>query len=225
MIKGINIRRIFIVYDEVSLVFGAGIKPCLEISDRVARKFSYKLETEEDRKSAILDMYNNGCLPKYIYTELTACMNGKEREFNIKKDVEFLYTVAKKVYDTANIRIDNFIEKYIDFRFRYDSLERSWMSVNDAFTIQRKGKETDNKFYRIICHVSSEHIMDSDKKLFKYVYNMLDNHYDMITNGFPDGNDNIEIGCPWEFEEAFKMLSANDPLYWNMELCVSFQFK
>ena len=168
--KGNNIKRIFIVYDEVNLVFGAGIKPCLEISDRIAEKFGYKLETEEDRKIAILDMYKNGCLPKYIYTELVAYINGEKRKSDIKKDIEFLYIVAKRVYDTANIKVENFIERCRGFRFSYDSLGKSWMSVNERFVILRKGKEADSKFYRIICYVLSEHIMDSDKKLFKYVY-------------------------------------------------------
>lgn len=225
MIKGNRIKRIFVAYDEVNLVFGAGIQPYLEISNRMVKKSVYKLESEEDRRNAILDIYKNGYLPKYIYTELTAYMNGKEREVCARKDVEFLYVIAKNVYDTANIKVKDFVEKYREFRYSYDSLERSWMSVNDVFTIQRKGKETDNKFYRIICHVSSEHIMDSDKKLFKYMYDILDNHYDMIANGFPDGNDNIMNGCPEEFKEAFKVLSVKDPLYWPIELYVSFQFK
>lgn len=222
MIKGIYIKRIFTVYDEVNLVFGAGIKPYLEISSRIAEKFNYELETEEGRKNAILDMYKNGCLPKYIYAELTACMNGKEREINTKKDVEFLYIVAKKIYDTANIKVEDFVEKYRGFRYSYDSLERSWMPANEEFTIQRKGKEADNKFYKIISYAPSKRIMDSDKRLFKYIYDILDNHYDMIVNGFPDGNDNIETGYPGEFEEAFKILSVKDPLHWQMELYVIF---
>lgn len=229
MIKGNNIRRIFIVYDEANLIFGAGIKPYLEISDRIAEKFGYKLETEEDRKIAILDMYKNGCLPKSIYTELVAYINGEKRKPDIKKDIEFLYIVAKRVYDTANIKMENFIEKRRGFRFSYDSLEKSWVSVNERFVILRKGKEADSKLYRIICYVPSEHIMDSDKKLFNYVYDMLDNHYDMVANGFPDGNDDIGINYPGEFEEAFRMLSEVNPLfnplYYRIELRVIFQFK
>lgn len=140
-----------------------------------------------------------------------------------------MYTVAKRVYDTANIKVENFIEKSRGFRFSYDSLEKSWVSVNERFVILRKGKEADNKFYRIICYVPNEHIMDSDKKLFNYMYNMLDNHYDMVTNGFPDGSDKIETGYPGEFEEAFKMLSEVNPLfnplYYRIELHVIFQGK
>lgn len=220
MIKGNRIKRIFVAYDEVNLVFGAGIEPYLEVSSRMVEKSGYKLESEEGRRNAILDIYKNGYLPKYIYTELSACMNGKDRKVCSKKDIEFLYVIAKNVYDTANIKEEDFTERYKDFRFSYDSLERSWMSVNEAFAIHRKGKEADGKSYRIVCYVPNEHIMDSDKKLFKYMYDMLDNHYDMIANGFPDGNDKIETGYPWEFEEAFKMLSETDPLYWKVELCV-----
>ena len=225
MIKGIYIKRIFVVYDEVNLVFGAGIEPYLEMSDRIAKKFGYELETEEGRKNAILDMYKNGCLPKYIYAELTACMNGKGREINTKKDVEFLYVVAKRIYDTANIKVEDFVKKYREFRYSYDSLERSWMPVNEAFIVHRKGKEAGSKFYRIIYNAPSERVMDSDKRLFKHMYDVFDNHYDMIANGFPDGNDNIETGYPGEFEEAFKILSVTDPLYWQMELYVIFQIK
>lgn len=225
MIKGINIKRIFVAYDEVNLVFGAGIQPYLEVSSRMVEKSGYNLESEESRRNAILDIYKNGYLPKYIYSELTACMNGKEREMCAKKDIEFLYVIAKNVYDTVNIKEENFAERYNDFRFSYDSLERSWMSVDELFAIHRKGKEADSKSYRIVCCAPSKHMMDSDKKLFDYMYNMLDNHYDMITNGFPDGNDKIEIGYPGEFEEAFKMLSTTDPLYWNIELRAIFQFK
>ena len=226
MIKGIYIKRVFVVYDEVNIVFGAGIEPYLEMSDRIAKKFGYELETEEGRKNAILDMYKNGCLPKYIYTELTACMNGKGKEINTKKDVEFLYIVAKSVYDNANINVEDFVEKYREFRYSYDSLERSWMPVSEAFIVHRKGKEPDNKSYRIVYYAPSERITDSDKRLFKYMYDVLDNHYDMIANGFPDGNDSIEAaGYPGEFEEAFKILSVADPLYWQMELYVIFQIK
>lgn len=52
------------------------------------------------------------------------------------------------------------------------------------------------------------------------MYGILDNHYDMIANGFPDGNDKIETGYPGEFEEVFRMLSVVNPLYWRVELCV-----
>lgn len=225
MIKGNYIERIFVVYDEVNLVFGAGIEPYLEMNNRIAKKFNYDLVTGEGRKNAILDMYKNGYLPKYIYTELTACINGKGREINTKKDVEFLYIVAKRIYDTANIKVEDFVEKYREFRYSYDSLERSWMPANEVFTIQRKGKETDSKFYKIICYAPSERITDSDKRLFRYMYDILDNHYDMISNGFPDGNDNIKAGYPGEFEEAFKMLSTRDPLYWQIELYVIFHIK
>ena len=58
---------------------------------------------------------------------------------------------------------------------------------------------------------------------------MIDDHYDMITNGFPDGNDDIGINYPGEFEEAFRILSEVNPLfnplYYRIELCVVFQFK
>lgn len=220
MIRGNRIKRIFVAYDEVNLVFGAGIQPYLEISSRMVEKSGYKLESKEDRRNAILDIYKNGYLPKYIYAELSACMNGKEKDVYDRKDIEFLYIIAKKVYDTANIKVENFSEEYKDFRFSYDSLERSWMSRDEAFIVQRKRKEDGEGFYKITCYVSSEHVVDSDKKLFNYVYDILDNHYDMIANGFPDGNDKIRIGYPDEFEEAFRMLSVVDPLYWRIELCV-----
>lgn len=220
MIKGNRIKRIFVAYDEVNLVFGAGIEPYLEISNRIVEKLGYKLETEEDRRNTVLNVYKNGYLPKYIYSELSACMNGKEKDVYDRKDIEFLYTIAKKVYDTANIKVENFSEEYKDFRFSYDSLERSWMSRDEAFIVQRKREEDGEGFYKITCYVSSEHVVDSDKKLFNYVYDILDNHYDMIANGFPDGNDKIETGYPGEFEEAFRMLSVVDPLYWRVELCV-----
>ena len=222
MVKGIYIKRIFAVCNEVNLVFGVGFEPYLEMSSWIAKKFGYDLETEEGRKNAILDIYKNGYLPKYIYTELTACINGKGREINIKKDVEFLYIVAKRIYDTANIKAEDLIEKYGVFRFNYDSLQRSWMPANEAFTIQRKGEETDSKFYRIICYAPSERIMDSDRRLFKYMYDILDNHYDMIANGFPDGNDNINARYLEEFKRAFSILSMIDPLSWKMELYVVF---
>lgn len=229
MIKGNRIKRIFVAYDEVNLVFGAGIEPYLEVSSRMVEKSGYKLESWEDRRNAILDIYKNGYLPKYIYTELSACMNGKDRETCIQKDIEFLYVIAKNVYDTANIKEEDFAKRYKDFRFSYDSLERSWMLRDEAFVVQRKRKEDGEGFYKITCYVSSEHVVDSDKKLFNYVYDILDNHYDMIANGFPDGNDKIRMGYPDEFEEAFKILSEVnplfDPLYYRIELCVIFQFK
>lgn len=225
MIKGNRIKRIFAAYDEVNLVFGAGIEPYLEVSSRMAEKSGYKLESKEDRRNAILDIYKNGYLPKYIYTELSACMNGKDREVCPKKDIEFLYVIAESIYNTASIKEEDFTERYKDFMFGYDSLERSWASVDEAFAIYRKGKKADGKSYRIVCYVPSGHIMDSDKKLFGYMYGILDNHHDMIVNGFPDGNDKIETGYPEEFEEAFRILSVVDPLYWRVELCVFFQFK
>ena len=52
------------------------------------------------------------------------------------------------------------------------------------------------------------------------MYGILDDHYDMITNGFPDGNDKIRMGYPDEFEEAFKMLSPANLLSQKIELCV-----
>ena len=98
MVKGIHIKRILAAYDGVNLVFGVGIEPHLEMSNRIVEKSGYKLETEEDRRNAILNVYKNGYLPKYIYSELSACMNGKEKDVCDRKDIEFLYTVAKKVY-------------------------------------------------------------------------------------------------------------------------------
>lgn len=225
MIKGNRIKRIFVAYDEVNLVFGAGIEPYLEMNSRIVEKLGYKLETEKDRRNAVLNVYKNGYLPKYIYSELSACMNGKEKDVCDRKDIEFLYTVAKKVYDTANIKVENLIEDCKDFRFSYDSLERSWMSGDEAFVVQQERKEDGEKYYRIICYVPSGHVTDSDKKLFNHVYDILDNHYDMIANGFPDGNDKIKIGYPKEFEKAFKMLSSVNLLGRKIELCVIYLVK
>ena len=225
MVRDIRIKRVVAAYDGVNLVFGAGIEPHLEMSNRIAEKLGYKLETEEDRRNTVLNAYKNGYLPKYIYSELSACMNGKEKDVCDRKDIEFLYTVAKRVYDTANIKVENFSDGYKDFRFSYDSLERSWMSRDEAFAVQRKRKENGEGYYRIICYVSSVHVVDSDKKLFNYVYDILDDHYDMITNGFPDGNDKIRMGYPDEFEEAFKILSLVNLTCQKIELCVIYLVK
>lgn len=225
MVRDIRIKRVVAAYDGVNLVFGAGIEPHLEMSNRIAEKLGYKLETEEDRRNTVLNVYKNGYLPKYIYSELSACMNGKEKDVCNKKDIELLYTVAKKVYDTANIKIENFNEDYKDFRFSYDSLERSWMLRDEAFIVQRKRKEDGEGFYKITCYVSSVHVVDSDKKLFNYVYGILDDHYDMIAGGFPDGNDKIRMGYPDEFEEAFKILSPVNLSCQKIELCVIYLVK